>query len=603
MLTGQQYLELVNDRGQRGLELKRVYRNVRREDLLMGAYNKLYANKGATTPGPDPRDTVDGMSMEIVRGIAQDLKDGTYRWKPNRRTYIRKARPQGSRKLRPLGIPCWRDKMVQEVLRSILEAYYEPQFSDSSHGFRPQRGCHTALKEIVFTWRGTKWFIEGDIRGCFDHIDHRILLEIVAQKVQDVFFIKLLRQMLKAGYLEDFRYNNTMSGTGQGGVVSPLLANIYLDRFDKFVEHELLPRYNRGERRGQNPEYGRLLSLQYRLKKAGHHEEAKTCRKTMQRLPSVDPMDPNYRRLRYVRYADDFLLGFAGPKREAIEIKQAIGQFLQEQLKLEMAEEKTLITHAATNPARFLGYNIHIDWDNTYQTNGKRVARGLPQLRIPQDVQWKWLRSYMKKGKPTHRAELTHMTDYDITMLYESQLRGLANYYTMAVNVGRLHRLKYVMMESLVKTLANKHKTGKKTIYKKYSTVFDTGMKGLQVELERSDKPNLVARFGSRPIRYQRVVTELKDERWMPYLKGRSQLSDRLMADHCELCGRTENIEVHHIRKLKDLQTKYYRKNRPRWVARMIAIRRKTLVLCRKCHLAIHNGTYDGKAISSRKAE
>ena len=597
MLSAQQYLELIRDRGERRLELERVYRNIQREELFLLAYGKLYANQGAMTPGTDPADTVDGMSLKRIRQILKELEDGEYRWEPARRIYI----PKANGKLRPLGIPSWKDKLLQAVMRTVLEAYYEPQFSTHSHGFRPGRGCHTTLQEIKGVWTGTKWFIEGDIKGCFDNIDHETLLAIMADKIKDNRLMKLLRQMLKAGYLEDWKYHRTHSGTPQGGVISPLLANIYLNELDQFIEIELMPKYNRGIKRALNPPYQEAATQRLMATRKGDREQAEAYLEVMHTLPSGDPNDPNYRRLRYVRYADDFILGFVGPKAEAEEIKQAIGQFLKERLKLDMEEDKTLITHTTSKPAKFLSYHIQVARNNTHQKNGRRETNGKIQLRVPPEVRRKWIAKYSREGKPVHRIELTIQGDFDTVQQYGAELRGIVNYYRLAVNVARLYSLKHVMMVSLVATLANKHKTGTRTIYSKYRTVFETGMQGIQVVIQREGKPPLTAKFGEQPIRYQRMVEHLEDTRYQPKTK-RVQLLDRLLAQVCELCGSTENIEVHHIRKLADTRKKYRHKEKPLWVEKMMAMRRKTLVVCRSCHQNITYGRYDGPAISSRRA-
>src|ERR1051326_631564 len=188
------------------------------------------------TKGASP-ETADGMSLAKIDAIIEALRFERYRWTPVRRTYI----PKKHGKVRPLGIPTWSDKLLQEVIRLILEAYYEPQFSDCSHGFRPKRGCHTALREVHRTWNGTTWFIEGDISQYFDSLDHEVLLQILAENIHDGRFLRLIGELLRAGYLEDWKFNKTLSGSPQGGVVSPILSNIYLDRLDKWVIVSFFP--------------------------------------------------------------------------------------------------------------------------------------------------------------------------------------------------------------------------------------------------------------------------------------------------------------------------------------------------------------------------
>ncbi len=334
-------LNVIRERGRRGLPLERLYRQLFNPQLFLLAYGRIYANKGSMTPGVTP-ETVDGMSQAKIEAIIDVLRQERYRWRPVRRIYIDK---KGSSKKRPLGLPTWSDKLVAEVVRLLLEAYYDVQFSDRSHGFRPGRGCHTALREVVEVWKGTHWFIEGDISNCFGSLDHAIMTSILAEKIHDGRFLRLVSNMLMAGYLEDWRWHATLSGAPQGGIASPVMSNIYLDRLDTFVEQTLLPEYNRGDRRRRNRAYE---VVDDQIAKARWHGDRAAVRMLVQRrrrLPSQDPNDPDYRRLRYVRYCDDWLLGFAGPRHEAEQIKTRIAAFLRDQLKLELSESKTLITH------------------------------------------------------------------------------------------------------------------------------------------------------------------------------------------------------------------------------------------------------------------
>ena len=446
-------LGIIHERGQRGLPLEDVYRQLFNPDLYLFAYGRIYANAGALTPGTTA-ETVDGMSREKINEIIQALRFERYRWKPVRRVLIEK---KNSKKKRPLGIPCWSDKLLQEVIRLILEAYYEPQFSPASHGFRPRRGCHTALQEIYHNWVATKWFVEGDIARCFDSLDHQVLLSTLREKIHDNRFLRLIENLLKAGYLEEWRYHATLSGSPQGAVVSPILSNIYLSKLDQFVEQVLVPRYNRGNRRRPNPPWQRLQRQAKQAKQAGRYEESRLLRRAMQQQPSLDPTDANYRRLRYLRYADDWLLGFSGPRCEAEEIKREISLFLREELKLELAENKTLITHAQTERARFLGYEITVLKNNhKLDRRGHRSINGQIALQVPLAVIQAKSQRYRQHGKPIHRPELAHDSAFSIVAHYQQEYRGLVEYYRLALNLYQLNRLRWSMECSLVQTLALK---------------------------------------------------------------------------------------------------------------------------------------------------
>ena len=317
--TAETVLNIIRERGKQGLPLEGIYRLLYNPDLYLRAYAKLSSNAGAMTPGATT-ETVDGMSLQKIDTIIEALRSERYRWTPVRRTYI----PKKNRKLRPLGLPVWSDKLLKEVIRLILDAYYDPQFSDTSHGFRHNRGCHTALRDVTQKGRGTKWFIEGDISACFDRIDHTVLLTILREKIHDNRFIRLMSGLLDAGYLEDWKYNATYSGVPQGGVVSPILSNVVLDKLDQYVERELIPSYTRGKRRKAYRPYVALTFAASDARKQGNLSEARRLSREAQKIPSRDPQDPNFRRLWYTRYADDFLLGLVGTKAEAVEIKQKL---------------------------------------------------------------------------------------------------------------------------------------------------------------------------------------------------------------------------------------------------------------------------------------
>jgi group II intron reverse transcriptase/maturase len=417
-------LSVIRERGRKGLPLERLYRQLFNKELFLLAYGRIYSNQGSMTPGVTG-ETVDGMSLAKIDAIIGALRSESYRWSPARRVYI----PKKNGKKRPLGMPPWSDKLVAEVVRMLLDAYYDVRFSDRSHGFRRGRGCHTALDEVVSVWKGTHWFVEGDLADYFGSLDHKIMLSTLAVKIHDGRFLQLINRMLQAGYLEDWRWNATLSGAPQGGIASPLLSNIYLDRFDQFVEQQLIPEYTRGERRRTEPRYRRVESRIAKATRHGDRDAMRALRRLRRRLPSQDPNDPGYRRLRYVRYCDDFLLGFAGPRREAEEIKSKIGEFLREELKLELSESKTLITHATSQAARFLSYEIRTQRADTKITRGRRAVNGAIGLFVPRNFIRDRCARYMSKGKPAQRGPLLHDEDYTIVAKYGSEYRGFVQYY------------------------------------------------------------------------------------------------------------------------------------------------------------------------------
>jgi group II intron reverse transcriptase/maturase len=601
MLEASKYLEIIRKRTEKGKNLERVHRLIRKKDILLQAYINLYANKGANTPGTDSDDVIDGMSLEKIKTLSEKLKIGKFKWKPVKRKYIPKKK-NGQK--RALGLPGWSEKLVQESMRIILEEYYEPKFSDNSHGFRRNRGCHTALKEIAEKkWTGVKWFIEGDIRTCFDNINHEKLLEILSRDIKDSRFLKLIRDMLQSGYMEEWKILPNYSGTQQGGVISPILSNIYLNELDKFIEEKLIPKYTKGKKRRNNIEYNRLNYLRKHARKKGNMRKAGEIIKSMRKLPSVDPYDPDFKRLRYVRYADDVLLGFIGSKEEAIKIKEEIANFLKNELQLELSMDKTLITNASKEKARFLNYEINAGVINHKQTKGingikRRSLNYKIQLRMPKDVLKSWTGKFKKNGKPIHRSEVVNSSDYDIVTQYDSELRGLYNYYKLAINVHQTNELKYYMLYSLAKTLAQKHKTSMKKICKKYKSG-----NAIRVIIPREGKNNLIASFGDIKLKRSRdLSSNHQEDEFKTTYNRRSELLQRILADKCELCGNEKHIEVHHIRKISDLKRRCEgKKVIPEWKKQMIARNRKTLVLCRDCHRSIHAGKYDGRKLIMTK--
>jgi group II intron reverse transcriptase/maturase len=583
MQNAETVLNVLRDRGRRGLPCDELYRQLFNPQLYLLAYGRLYSNHGAMTPGGDG-ETVDGMSEAKIGRIIDALRHERFRFRPARRVYI----PKKNGKKRPLGLPSWSDKLVGEVIRLLLEAYYEPRFSDRSHGFRSGRGCHTALREVAETWTGTTWFIELDIADCFGSLDHQVMLSLLAEKIRDNRFLRLIKQMLQAGFMEDWVWNATLSGAPQGGVVSPVLSNIYLDRLDTFVETVLIPEHTRGKRRAHNPAYTQVVREMARARRHGDRAAARQLRNQQRRLPSGDPDDPGYRRLRYCRYADDQILGFTGPKTEAEQIKTRLTRFLRDELRLELSAGKTLITHARTGAARFLGYDITVQHADRKTTRGKRSINGGIALKVPTTVIKAKTSPYLKGGKPAHRSQLVNEDDYTIVNTFGAEYRGLVNYYLLAGDVYKLSRVRWVMETALLKTLACKHDSSVSKIAARYKAKIETphGIRTcFEARVERDGRKPLVARFGGQPLKKKRNAV-LVDRKPVPSIIRRKELINRLLAGRCESCGHRGEMEVHHVRKLADLN----KPGRPQspWTDIMAKRRRKTLIVCAKCHHTIH---------------
>lgn len=573
----------------------RLYRYMLRPDLYYLAYKKLYANNGASTKGID-QDTADGFGPEKVGRILKALQDGSFQPKPARRIHI----PKANGKMRPISIPTFTDKLVQEVMRMILEAIYEPRFLDCSHGFRPGRSCHTALEQAKHVFTGGRWFIEGDIKGCFDNIDHLTLVELVNRKIKDARFIGLLWKFLKAGYLEDWKYHNTFSGTPQGGIISPILANIYLHELDKHVM-KLQDQFAKPRDRAYDPRYSKIIheirAVNTCLDRAAEDEKAtllKTRRQLRQELRTVPCKSQTDKKISYVRYADDFLIGVVGSREDCEEIKRNLTDFVKTSLKMELSEEKTLITHSNTY-ARFLGYDIRVRRDNTVRrtANGriKRILNGKVERNIPVvDKVEKFLFSrgivWKRNGKlePCHRKTLLHLTDLEIVTAYNDELRGLCNYYNLASNFNILHYFSYLMEYSCLKTLGSKHKCNVAKIIQRYK---DGKGWSIPYMTQKGERRARIATY--QDCENTRECSDTLPDLVVKHLHSRNTFEARLMAHVCELCGSedSQHYEVHHVHKVKDLKGKAV------WEQIMIAKRRKTLVVCRECHKCIHGKKID----------
>ena len=579
-------------------KFERLYRILFNEELFYVAYQKIASNGGSTTKGSDGR-SIDEMSLARIETLIASLKDESYQPHPSRRVHI----PKKNGKTRPLGIPAFEDKLVQEVVRMILEAIYEGHFETTSHGFRPKRSCHTALLHIQKTFNGAKWFIEGDIKGFFDNIDHDVLVQILRERISDDRFIRLIRKFLKAGYVEDWTFHNTYSGTPQGGIVSPILANIYLDKLDKYVK-EYIRHFDMGTKRRPGKESNDLANERKRtvrkLKKVKDGTEKaalvarlKAIEQERAAFPSGDEMDGSYRRLKYIRYADDFILGVIGSKEDALRIKEDIKSFLSESLALELSEEKTLITHTGKS-AKFLGYEITVTRNNHQRrdvqgrlrrTYGKRVRLNVSMATLRDKLlEYGAMEIKLRNGKevwkPKCRSGLIFNDDLEILDRYNRETVGFCNYYLIANNCVVLHNFRYIMEYSMYKTFAGKYRSTVRKINKKYrrNKLFTVkyeqkGAIKSRTFYKTSFKRRTTAFNGSCDIEPYSIADA-----------SRTNLTDRLKAEKCELCGATGKLIMHHVRNLKDL------KGKESWKRLMSARKRKTIALCPSCHRLRHLG-------------
>ncbi|MGH8898359.1 MAG: reverse transcriptase domain-containing protein [Egibacteraceae bacterium] len=575
---------VLRDRGSKGLSCNELYRQLFNPQLHLLAYGRVYSNKGAMTPGVT-QETADGMSTEKIERIIDALRHERYRFAPARRTHIPK---KDGKRLRPLGLPTWSDKLAGEVARLLLEAYHEPAFSDRSHAYRPGRGCHTALREVTETWTGTRWFIEADLSNYLGSLDHDVTAAILAEKIHDNRFLRLIRNMLTAGYLEDWVWHATLSGAPQGGVVSPVLSNIYLHKLDEFVETALIPQHTQGMRRRRHPDYIRVRNRLAYARKRKDRTKVRELRQQLRRPPAVDPYDPGYRRLRYSRYADDHLLGFTGPKAEAEAVKGQLARFLRDELALELNADKTLITHARTQAARYLGYEIITQHADSKITGGRRTVNGKAALRAPREVIKAKCAPYLRHGKPWHRTAMQNLDDYQIVKAYAAEYRGVVQHYLLANDVWRLKPLHWTARTSLLKTLAAKHKSTVSKMAACYQAKIETPhgpRTRLEARVERDGKPALVARFGGIPLARNRNAA-LVDRIPKPVAYPRKELIARLLAGRRELCEEPGKVAVHQVRKLASPGKPGT--GQPAWAALTARKRRKTLVVCRPCHDTIH---------------
>lgn len=572
------------------------YRLLYNPSLYVMAYERLKSKPGNMTPGTDGP-TLDGCSLEAIEEAITRRRTAQYRPTPVRRTDIPKAPGQW----RPLGVPSPREKVIQECVRLILAAIYEPMFSDSSHGFRPGRSCHTAVERLRRHGVGTKWTRQIDIAECFERVEHCRLLDILREKIADDRFLNRIRTFLTAGYLEHWGYHRTYRGTPQGSGLSPLRMHVYLSTLDPKLE-ALGAQDSRGDRRKQNSQ--RIALMKARKSGLEQGEADPACRTSLrgplrlwnQRIlqtPVFDYDDPAYTRVKFLRYADDIVVGVLGPKALAAQLQEEITPFLREELKLELNREKTRVIHVPTEPARFLGYECKAASSRLRRRNLRRTGSphnvmqpvrtntGNIKLLVPLRALSQKLTKYLAQGKPTHRSGLVNQPLEHIIAHYNGVMRGWDNYYQLAENVGRLNYARYVLQYSLAKTFAHKERSSVAKVFRKYGKHLTC------------TKPN-----GRAVCFFNAPLTQVKNAKIKAAVDalpnwGPRRTQTRLL-DSCAICGNPERVEMHHVRHIR----KWGHAVRG-FSLYLAAINRQQLPVCHACHRDIHRGRYAGESLAS----
>jgi group II intron reverse transcriptase/maturase len=540
------------------------------------SYSRIKSNPGNMTPGINS-ETLSGWGPELISQIISKLANESFQFSKSR--LVEMTKPQGG--IRPLKVASPRDKVVQRIITDILEAIYEPMFSNNSYGFRPNLGCHDALYHIKQKYQATRWFIEGDIAKCFDSINHKILITILRRKIKDERFIRLIYKALRAGYLNSFKVpQDCIIGTPQGSIVSPILCNIIMNDFDSYVEQTLVPMYTKGKAR-QPSTYRKLMARshyygkKYKVSNAKLDLElSKKLRAEAQSLPSVNTHDPNFKRLYYTRYADDWLIGFAGPYQEAVDIRNLCKDYLKK-LGLDLNLTKTFITKGSAG-CIFLGTNIHVPLnEERFKKNVKMKSRANLGVRLnaPLSVIINKLSAagYCKKdGSPTPRMALYASDKDEIVQIYSSIYRGILNYYSFADNYPRLALSMFsILRSSASKVLAAKLKLRSvRQVLLKYGKFLGRDKHSLP------DYKTLSVR--SRRFKRGKVRTPLKNL----YIKASHTIRSQALV--CSVCGSTYKVEMHHVRHLKDIK-----RNSNSILLAMNARRRKQIPLCTEHHIVM----------------
>ena len=576
-----------------------LFRILRKNDIWIAAYENIKSNKGALTPGIT-KETLDGHSIQRLVRLRDKVVNESYQFKPVNEIEIPK--PNGRK--RPLGLSTANDKIVQEVIRMVLEAIYEPCFSKQSFGFRQGLGTHDALEYIESKFRWVDWVIEG----AYPTIDHTQLCNILSKKIQDVRFMNLIRKLLKCGVLRQGQFTRSSFGIPQGNIVSPILANIYFNELDEWVENKAnmlyQPRTNQRDKKYKQLSYqiGKRAEQMQRLEKKS--KEYKILLKELKALKIERAKVPSLARqqiqIEYVRYADDWMIGIKGDQTLAKKLKVEVSHFVMVRLKQTVHPTKTKITDLRSGKAKFLGYEIYLPRNrkiSLYTGSGTRTTRRTnPRLRfdIPMDsvLQKMEERGYIKKLVKGHRsiskASYTPLEDIAIVKHFAQVWRGLSNYYSGCTNLSKLQYIHYLLHVSCAMTLSHRHRSSTTKIFAKHG-------KTLKVS-----NGNISTSF---PYRKEWSIKKRKWKNKQEFADpfqiyaNRISRSPRSQLNHnCRICKSKDFTQMHHV--------KHVRKNGYRYGGfhkEMALLNRKQIPLCIECHKKVHEGLYDGIKLANLK--
>jgi len=573
---------------------------------LVAAYELIKSKPGNMTKGANDI-TLDGINLAYFANVQSKLKAGKYEFNPARRIQIPKP---GKNETRPLTIASPREKIVQKAILLIMERLYEDKFLDTSHGFRPARGTHTAMKQLEATFQSAQYIIEADFSKAFDSIQHEALMGIIREEIKCEKTLGLIKSGLKAGYFElGELHDNLAIGTPQGSILSPLLCNIFLHKLDEYIE-ELKKEHHKGEKRQRSKENMKPQNkAKYWRRKGYDKSRSAEYRLIIQQLLNTPSMrrDDSFIRINYVRYADDFVVGVEGSYKTAKEILQKIETFVNNELKLKFNPNKTSISKFREKPFKFLGYSIRAPLMKrgkkpfeTIIVNDKRILRRKKvRISIEMDTEkvFKKLENngFIRKRTShaahkeleyggTFKGNLINLDHPDILKYYNLVVKGIQNYYSFARNRCDIARVGWLLKESCALTLARKFKL--KTLAK----VFGKFRKDLGYDIDKDKRISFIDISYVKATNIAKAESINKDPLKSIEKVWNAKFTKSNLSAPCVICGSTTEVEMHHVRQIRDMKNPNLKLDF--FTRQMAAINRKQVPLCKDHHIRLHNNTW-----------